>query len=371
MKKQLTILLSFISILLSAQDISLYTAGAKFLITKTKINPIVIDLIEKTLPKALNKDIDGAVSEFSGVICEKKKIKELNPAFAKYVSNKIRYLAKAIPKGDYFDITMSLSDFILVTDDFLSNNKAPDNTNLNTNKLAKSIVDSLSINKTIVAVPIDRKAILDDLKKINTDNKKLQCIAFTSFGGYTILYGTNGYFSSGIPKNASEKLKELHDNKKEIKHIAYSPTGGYVILYGKSGWASSSVSPQLNDKLTELNKKESSIESVSFSPDGGYVVIYDKSGYASNKIPVSLTDKLKEINSKNLEIKNVSFEDDGGYVINYGKSGFTSVGISKTASDKLHELNKNSKTIDFVSFVTGGGHIIVYDNYGYAYSGAK
>ncbi len=351
--------------------IEIYTVGAEFLLDKTSIDPFIIKAVENILPKAVNQDIEGAVTGLTKAIYEKKKIKELSPQFINYARNKITNLSKLFKQEDYFGITMGISDLILVTDDYLKKNVPPDNTFLNTNKIANKKVDTTSINKSVKAVKIDHKVIIDDLKKINTDNKKINCIAFTSFGGYTILYGTNGYFSSGIPKNASEKLKELHDNKKEIKQVAYSPTGGYIILYDKNNWQGQSISQNLIDKLNELTKKGSSIDNVSFSPDGGFVIIYDKSGYATSKIPQTLNDKLKEINSKGTEIKNVSFEDDGGYVVNFGKNGYSSLSISNKAKENLYKLNQNKKTIDFVSFITGGGHIVVYDDYGYSYVGTN
>ena len=367
------IFILFLAINSLAQDgnLSMYTIGAKFLLDKTKIDPVIIEIVERTLPKAIKQDTEGAISSFASVIYEKKGIKELNPEFVKYTTNKITYLSKIFLKKDYFEITMSIADLILVTDNFLNKNIIPDKTYLNTNKMANSIVDTSSINKSVEVVEINHKTIIEKLKTINTEKKAIRCVAFTSFGGYAILYGTNGSYSNGIPKNASEKLKELNASKKEIKHIAFSPTGGYVILHGKNGWAANAVSQEIVDKLSELTQKGSTIETISFSPIGGYVIIYNKSGFSSSKVPVTLNDKLKEINGKGLEIKNVAFEEDGGYVINYGKNGWTSLQVPKTTSDKLNELNTNNNTLDFVSFITGGGHVIIYDNSGYSYRGAK
>lgn len=369
----LILLTAAISQRIPAQTINLgiYTMGAEFLLDKTKIDPEIVKIIERVLPKAINRDIEGALSELTSALYEKKNVQVLNPEYINYARNKITNLSKSLTEQNYFDITMGLSDFILVTDNYVKNNVVPDKTFLNTNKIANKAVDSTSINKTLKAVKVNHEALLEVLKNINQENQKINCIAFTSFGGYTVLYGANGFASLGIPQNATEKLKELHDANNEIKQIAYSPTGGYVILYGLNGFVTSSVNPQLEEKLVELNRKGSTIENVCFSPEGGFVIIFDKSGFASTKIPESLYNKLKEINSKNLEIKNISFEEDGGYVVNYGKNGFISSGVAKSTSDKLTELNQNQNTIDFVSFITGGGHVIVYNNTGYSYRGAK
>src|ERR1035437_3465957 len=123
-------------------NIAIYTAGAKFLLAKTTIDPTVIEIVEKTLPSALNKDAQGAITAFANIIYEKKKIKELNPVFLKYSTNKINQLTVLFPKKDYLEITMSISDLILVTDNYLNKNILPDNTTPSTNKIAKSIVDT-------------------------------------------------------------------------------------------------------------------------------------------------------------------------------------------------------------------------------------
>ena len=182
-------------------NIALYTAGAKFLLAKTTIDPTIIEIVERTLPSALNKDANGAITAFANVIYEKKKIKELNPEFLKYSTNKINQLVVLFPKKDYLEITMSISDLILVTDNYLNKNILPDNTTPSTNKTAKSIVDTSKINKSVDVIQIDHQSIIEQLKQINSQNKTIRCIAFTSFGGYVILYGKNGYFAKGIPKN--------------------------------------------------------------------------------------------------------------------------------------------------------------------------
>ncbi len=354
-----------------SNDFDMYIAGANFLLDKTNIDPSITEIVEATLPKIINRDAEGAVSTFANFIYQKKHIKELNPDFLKYTTNEIKNLITIFPQKNYFDIIMSLSDLIMTTDDYLNNNILPVVSAEKTKKKVNSTVDTSSINKSLEVVKIDHQKITEKLKEINTANQTIHCITFTSFGGYAILFGTNGYSTNGLPKNALAKLKELHDNKKDIKQIAFTPTGGYIILYGKSGFSSVSVNKKMTDKLLELNKNGNSIDNVSFSPNGGYIIIYDKYNFVVDNVSQKVNDKLTEISSKKYEIKNIAFEQGGGYVINYGSNGWTSSQVTKLTNDKLNELNDNKKTINFISFITGGGHVIVYDNYGYIYNAGQ
>ncbi len=346
---------------------AIYIAGAQFLLSKTNIDPTVIKIVENALPKAMNQDVEGTIYEFTKVIYEKKNIKELNPDFALYLTNKVEGLVKSIKRQDYFEITMAISDVILVTDNYISKNTVPDKSFLNTNKVANSLVDTTAINKSIQPVSINQDELLTKLRAINAEKQKISCLAFTPFGGYVIIYGRDGFYSQSIPSNAYQSLHELNQANKEIKSISFTPSGGYLILYGNKGYIAHGISELVLKRLDELNSNSmfQEINKVVFTPFGGCVIVYDKYNYEALYTPVSLNEKLRDIKSKHYPIENVSFDSDGGFVVNYGSNGFTQHEVSQTLINDLTELHNDRRTIDFVSFITGGGYVVVYDNNGF------
>lgn len=145
-----------------SDNYSVYISGAKFLLGKTKIDPTITDIVARILPKALNKDVNGAVKEFASIIYEKKKIKVLNPEFTKYTTNKITHLAKIFPQNDYFEITMAITDIVLVTDNYINKNIVPNETSSNT-VLGTNTNLSQNKNTTQKVAEMQTRAKMDSL----------------------------------------------------------------------------------------------------------------------------------------------------------------------------------------------------------------
>ena len=338
---------------------------------KTKIDPFVMSIMDKALPKIADQDIKGAILEISNAYYEKKGIKVLNSAYTKYLENKFENLIRIIPAKNYFEIILTLSDIVLVSDNYFNKNIVPDDSNLNKNKAVNSVADTSSISHDINPVIVDHELIKNDLKQINSFSLNINCVSFTPFGGFVILYGKNKIAYKSLPKSASDAIDDAISKNCKIKYIAFTATGGFVILHGKNGVISSSIPAPALETLKELNNKEKTINFISFTPDGGYVIVYDDYGCVSKSMPNGLNEVLSEANSNELKIKSISFEEDGGYVVIYGRNGWKAEQISKLTSDRLHELNNNSMKIDFVSFIPGGGHVIVNNGNGYSYNDSK
>jgi len=349
---------------------SMYWSGTKFLLNKTKIDPFILSLMDKALPKVADQDVKGAILEISNVFYEKKGIKELNPGYTKYLENKFEYLLKVIPKKDYFEIILALSDIVLVSDNFFNKNIVPDESFLNKNKEVDLVADTSSISHDIIPIVVDHELIKNDLEKLNVLSQKINLVTFSPFGGFVIIYGEE-IEAKSIPKKAEDRINELISQKQVIKSVTFTATGGYVILYGKNGVISSSIPKSAYEKLKELNEQKRDINFVTFIPDGGYIIVYNDYYYMSKNMPSGLSETLKKANTNKLKIKSIAFESDGGYVVNYGSNGYSSEGIPAQTSKKLHELHENSKTIDFVSFIPGGGHVIVYNGFNYLYETFK
>lgn len=344
---------------------SFYWSGAKFLLGKTKIDPLVTNMIDKALPKIADQDVTGAITAITGIIAEKKNIKELNQKYVSYLEPQFNSLIKSIEKQDYVEILTTISDVALVSNDYLINNILPENNT--TNKSALAVIDPLTLKElNNEKSSINHKEIISVLDSLNALQKPIKCVSFTNMGGWIILYGTDGFISSGIPKNASEKLHELHDKKVELNQISFTNAGGWVILYGKNGYSCKGIPVKASDKLHDLNSKNENINYISFSPDGGYVIVYNNSAYSSY-LDEAINMELKTINQQSKEIKSVAFNENGGYAIIYGKDGFTSKGISKAASAELHDLHDKGKSFNYLTLLPNGGYAVIYNNYGFAY----
>jgi uncharacterized protein YkwD len=76
---------------------------------------------------------------------------------------------------------------------------------------------------------------MQKLGELANAGQSLQSIAFTTDGGWAILYGSNGYAWGGIPDGAAQKLQELSNAGQSLQSIAFAPGGGWAILQGGGG----------------------------------------------------------------------------------------------------------------------------------------
>ena len=111
--------------------------------------------------------------------------------------------------------------------------------------------------------------------------------AFTESGAGVVVYGGNGYATTGnLNSSFAAKLKELNGNKETFKSVTATSSGYYCIVYGRNGWFGS-VPDDMKLKLHQFNNDREDIYSVSIAENGDFVIITDKHIYASNS-----TDKL-------------------------------------------------------------------------------
>ena len=71
---------------------------------------------------------------------------------------------------------------------------------------------------------------------LNDRNEEMRDVAFSPDGGWSILYGSNGFIRKGIPADVEEALTELHDEGSEIKQVTFAPDGSWVILFDSNGY---------------------------------------------------------------------------------------------------------------------------------------
>ena len=167
--------------------------------------------------------------------------------------------------------------------------------------------------------------------------------AITSVGKGVAIYGNNGYASTGIPNDLSEKIKYANDNSLRIHDVCMSANGTYwCIVYGSGGWQSWAPT-SFNEKMKACHSASEKIVSISINNSGEWVIINDKHLYASNTVFQS---KLSEVSDLFGYIYSVALTDKG-YVICADKGVYynnipTKVleKIKETASTKIIKVLK-------------------------------
>lgn len=190
---------------------SFYWQGAKFLLGKTKIDPLVTKMMDKALPKIADQDVAGAIKAMSGVIGEKKNIKELNPKYVGYLEPQFKSLIKSIGKEDYVQIVTTICDVALVSNDYLVHNIVPEN-NIS-NQKALAVVDTNQIKQ------IDRKTgtVKEGLYIKNSTHKPITvCIGW--YSDSKACYMTMGWYNIPVGETIAPSLKFTQDKETFYYH---------------------------------------------------------------------------------------------------------------------------------------------------------
>jgi|GEM_PF-2584181 len=132
----------------------MYIASANLLLSHSNVDPTIMLLINRVLPKIADENVDGAVIEVSNILYQKKGIKDLNPAYLSYIDTKCRYIIVLIPKNDYLNIVMTIADVYLTTKNFIDNRVVPQFTDYNQNTLSESTIDKNQAVENLFASPV-------------------------------------------------------------------------------------------------------------------------------------------------------------------------------------------------------------------------
>lgn len=101
-------------------DINTYWPAAKLLLDQTKVNPIVINIMDRMLPKIASQNIKGSVDELANVLYEKTSIKYLNPEFRTIMENKCYETLQMIKQKNYAILALSIAGIGIEIDNFIT-----------------------------------------------------------------------------------------------------------------------------------------------------------------------------------------------------------------------------------------------------------
>lgn len=192
--------------------------------------------------------------------------------------------------------------------------------------------------------------LTDRLYELNDDDDDIDFVAFGPDEGWVVVFNDNGFFSRGIPTDASDALLELNEDDSEINDIAFHEDGGWVIIFDSFGYWFDGIPSDLGDALIELNEDESEITDVELYGDDGWVIIIGSNGYWYDGIPRRMADRIVELNESNEEIVDVAIMEDGSWIIFYGENDYYSVGMPEQLVELLEDENENDVDFNMVAF---------------------
>ncbi len=177
------------------------------------------------------------------------------------------------------------------------------------------------------------------LKELIRNDSRIKCIAFTSTGGWVILFDDNGFIARGIPDDAFDKLKELADDDAVLRWIAFTPTDGFVILANKSTFFARDIPLAGLRRLKAASDDGLELKSMTFCGRNGWVLIWD-GGFLADGIPSDLFRSMQKLNLAGEHLKSVAFAPSGGWALLLNRDGALDSSIPEGAFAKIDELQK-------------------------------
>jgi hypothetical protein len=204
------------------------------------------------------------------------------------------------------------------------------------------------------------QAASERVSELYLSGKVIKQIAFTSDGGWVILYNKNEASWKDIPQSASDKIRELNGAGVELKQIAFTSDGGWVILYNKNEAWWNGIPQSASDKIRELNGAGVELKQIAFAPTGGWVILYNKNEAWWNDIPQSAIDKIRELNGAGSVLKQIAFTPDNGWMIFFDYNGAWAKGIPQAGFDRVVGLQQGRYELKQVAFSNTGGTVLIY-----------
>lgn len=177
------------------------------------------------------------------------------------------------------------------------------------------------------------------LKELRRNESRIKCIAFTSTGGWVVLYDDNGFFAKGIPDDAFDRLKTLAENGATLKWVAFTPNDGYVILADRSGFWAKDIPPAALRRLKAAGDDGEDLKSMTFVGKNGWVLVGD-GAWAGDGLPADLFRMLQKLGANGDKVKSVAFTPKGGWAVLVNRDGAWDSGIPEGATLQIDALQK-------------------------------
>lgn len=181
-----------------------------------------------------------------------------------------------------------------------------------------------------------QQVVRDGLNK--STNAKTGCLTDKSA---MYIYGGNGYFTNGIPREMTETLQFCGDKKYVINDIVITSAGWWCVVYG--GYNFRGIMPEKCTKtMQKLRSKKENILSISISDDGNYVIITDKYFEASNSADNNMIELAVDRFGK---VKSACITNKGTIVVCEG--GVAYMNVPKNIIDSLEKQDFSPNVIRY------------------------
>lgn len=159
-------------------------------------------------------------------------------------------------------------------------------------------------------------------------------------------------------------IREQIQKHGECRNVAITKTNGDLMLYGRNGYASSGCPSSLTDALDRYNEEQELIDDVQLTENGNWLILIGNNGFKWNNIPYSLEKKLREYNEDEEIVLSVTFNDNGEWII-ISKDHFSA------SNDEIREWLKRGNEkhgMLWTACLTDDAAVAVFEN-GYSFMG--
>lgn len=172
------------------------------------------------------------------------------------------------------------------------------------------------------------------------------------------------FTATSTAQNSRQVIKDAIANKGECRNVAITATGGDLMLYGRNGYASSGCPSSLTDKLYKLNEDDDYIDDVQLTEDGSWLVLYNDNDAAWYGIPYSLEQKILEFHNEGEIINTITFNDEGDWIV------ISDAMYSASSDDLLEFLEEGESEYGelWTAHLTNNCLVVVYER-GYKWIG--
>ena len=119
-----------------------------------------------------------------------------------------------------------------------------------------------------------------------------------------------------------EFIREQIRKHGECRNVAITKTNGDLMLYGRNGWASTGCPESLTDALDTYTDNGDYIDDVQLTESGRWLILVGDNGFQWNHIPYSLEQTIREYNDRGEVVLSVTFNDNNQWVV-IGKEHFS------------------------------------------------
>ncbi len=208
------------------------------------------------------------------------------------------------------------------------------------------------------AIPDETRQVIERFQR---EGHQVKWVAFAPNGGWSVLYGKNGYFNRNIPDELHQLMVKYAQEGRELKSVAFAPNGGWSLLYDKNGYFNRNAPDELHQLVVKYAQEGRTLKTIAYAPNGGWSLFYDKNGYFNRNVPDELHQLVVKYAQEGRELKSVAYAPSGGWSLFYDKNGYFNRNVPDPAHQATVSLSQEGRPLRTMAFSSNGGWIVVSD----------